>query len=966
MRSFARGGYSSAETQVAKLIQPPRPQRQGFMNNTRKSLKYDIWRLILIPTLLVTLLSGISLGALCIAQLNKYIDLRGSVLAKKTAHLLHYPALHNNRELLQEILAASLEEPFIRAVSLNTNDGQLQLHSGPEFFPSSDAGSPNSLEPLKRQTPHSLRFAHPLVDKNNQQPLGWVELELISAPYIVVHHQAVILAAMIVLLCLVIGAYFALLLYHKLVGPLEHIRHTVQMLARGKLSERVAPQRIRELGNLGEAINTMAASMESAQEDMQGHIDNAIEDLRETLETIEIQNVELDLARKEALEASRAKSEFLANTSHEIRTPLNGILGFINLVLKTELNDKQREYLETIRDSAQNLLTVINGILDFSKIEAGKLTLDYAPLPIRKTLDEVLHILAPDAHEKNLQLICYVEPTIPKNLLGDALRFKQVLSNLVSNAIKYSHAGNILVDVSIEQRQETQITLKIAITDQGIGLSEEEQASLFGPFNQADTSSSREHDGTGLGLAICKGLVERMHGQIGVSSEPGKGSTFWFSARLGIDKRQPAPSPLANLSDYRILLCGDNPDSRRQLEHLLHEWQANTHSISAVHDCFPVLRSARAQDQAFDLMVLDIDPTERKIPPALVNNLAEQLQNEFNCTLVACCTPAHQRLLRSHTEHSSILFINKPIAYDALLQSLGRQLDIHIKEVRDQEQDEAQRPSARVLLVDDNPANLQLASELLRGLNTQVTAVSSGAEAIGAASANEFDVIFMDIQMPGMDGIEATRQIRQLEADKKRTPIIALTAHTITEQKAELLIAGMDDCLSKPVNEAQLAHIINRWASLSGKKSVIAPNEPAPPLPPNALRATQPGELGSVDIQLCLKLANNKPALARDMLQMLVNSLAQEKTQLQQALAADAFDQLGEQIHRLYGSCCYCGVPKLKHISGLLDKLLQAGETAQAKDAMQALFHALDEVLTWQQDKNLDELFGLDAESLKV
>ena len=936
------------------------------MNNTRKSLKHDIWRLILVPTLLVTLLSGISLGWLCIAQLDKYIDLRGSVLAKKTAHLLHYPAQHNNRELLQEILAASIEEPFIRAASLYAYDGQLTLHSGPEFFPTSDAGKPNQLEPLKRHTAHSLRFAYPLVDKNNQQPLGWVELELISAPYIVIHHQAVILAAVVILLCLVIGSYFALSLYHKLVEPLGHIRDTVQQLARGKLNERVAPQRIRELSNLGDAINTMAASMESAQEDMQGHIDNAIEDLRETLETIEIQNVELDLARKEALEASRAKSEFLANTSHEIRTPLNGILGFINLVLKTELKDKQREYMETIRDSAQNLLTVINGILDFSKIEAGKLTLDYAPLPIRKTLDEVLHILAPDAHEKNLQLICYVEPSIPKNLLGDALRFKQVLSNLVSNAIKYSHAGNILVDVSIEQRQETQITLKIAITDQGIGLSEEEQANLFGPFNQADTSSSREHDGTGLGLAICKGLVERMHGQIGVNSAPGKGSTFWFSARLGIDKRQPAPSPLANLSDYRILLCSDNPDSRRQLEHLLHEWQANTHSISAVHDCFPVLRSARAQDQAFDLMVLDIDPTERKIPPALLNNLAEQLQNEFNCTLVACCTPAHQRLLRSHTEHSSILFINKPIAYEALLQSLGRQLDIHVKEVRDQEQDEAQRPSARVLLVDDNPANLQLASELLRGLNTQVTAVSSGAEAINAASSDEFDVIFMDIQMPGMDGIEATRHIRQQEANKKRTPIIALTAHTITEQKAELLIAGMDDCLSKPVNEAQLAHIINRWASLSGKKSVIAPNEPAPPLPPNSLRATQPGELGSVDIQLCLKLANNKPALARDMLQMLVNSLAQEKTQLQQALAAEAFDQLGEQIHRLYGSCCYCGVPKLKHISGLLDKLLQAGETAQAKDAMQALFHALDEVLTWKQDKNLDELFGLDEESLKV
>mgnify|MGYP003575724695 FL=1 len=929
------------------------------MNNKRSSIKSDVWRLIFIPSISIIILIAVSLTYLCISQINKFIDLRGGVLAQKTAHLLHKPLQENNRELVQYILDASLEEPYIRAVHVYYKDADQHFHSGPQFMQTDDVREPDMQQALERETYRTLRFTNPLVDLDNKNPIGWVEIELMSAPYAVVRYEAIVLTIALTLLCLIMGAYFAISLYYRITDPLDHIKNIVHALARGRLNERVAQQHSSEFFGLAESINTMADYMETAQADMQSHIDHAIEDLRETLETIEIQNVELDLARKEALEASRVKSEFLANTSHEIRTPLNGILGFINLALKTELNEQQREYLETIRDSAQNLLTVINGILDFSKIESGKLTLDYAPLPIRNSIDEVLHILAPNAHEKHLELINYVEAGIPKNLLGDALRFKQVLSNLVSNAIKYSNAGNILIDVSILQQQETQITLKVCVSDEGIGMSREEQEQLFSPFNQADTSSTREHEGTGLGLAICKGLVERMHGEIGVVSQPEQGSTFWFTARLGIDKRQPSVSQLANLSDYRILLCGENSASIKQIDNLLREWNGNTQSIPSIHDCFPILRNARNSNNNFDLLILDIAPSERKIPPVLLNNLAEQLNVEFNCTLIACCTPAHQRLFRAHSDKSQVLFINKPIAYDALLQTLGRQLDLHIKDMREQDED-ALQPSVSVLLVDDNPANLQLASELLRGLNTQVVQANSGKQAIEACGSNEFDVIFMDIQMPGMDGMEATRHIRALEQGKRRTPIIALTAHTITEQKAELLIAGMDDCISKPVNEAQLAHIINRWTSLSGKKEVVIPIEEKPqnthtrePIPTQDLT-------GSVDIQLCLKLANNKPALARDMLSMLLSGLESEKQQINAALTAGEFEELGELIHRLYGSTCYCGVPRLKHISGLLDKLFQSEQYEQARDAIPALNHALDDLIKWGRNKELDPLFGLE------
>ncbi|HTF95162.1 MAG TPA: response regulator [Cellvibrio sp.] len=929
--------------------------------NKRNSIKSDVWRLIFIPSISIIIFIASSLTYLCISQINKFIDLRGGILAQKTAHLLHKPITENNRDLVQHILDASLEEPYIRAIHAYHENSKQHFHSGPQFMETYDSNEPNMQQPLERKTYRTLRFAHPLVDLENKNPVGWVEIELLAAPYAVVRYEAIVLTIALTLLCLIIGAYFAISLYYRITDPLDHIKNVVHALARGRLSERVAPQNSNEFLGLADAINTMADYMEAAQTDMQGHIDHAIEDLRETLETIEIQNVELDLARKEALEASRVKSEFLANTSHEIRTPLNGILGFINLALKTELNEQQHEYIETIRDSAQNLLTVINGILDFSKIESGKLTLDYAPVPIRQSIDEVLHILAPAAHEKNLELVNYVESCIPKNLLGDALRFKQVLSNLVSNAIKYSDTGNIIVDVSVLQRQETQITLKVCVSDEGIGLSREEQEELFSPFNQADTSTSREHEGTGLGLAICKGLVERMYGEIGVVSEPDKGSTFWFTARLGIDKRQPSISQLANLGDYNILVCGENASTVAQIENLLQEWNGNTQNIPAIHDCFPILRNARHSNNNFDLLILDVAPNERKIPPVLLNNLAEQLHMEFNCTLIVCCTPAHQRLFRAYAEKSRVLFINKPIAYDALLQTLGRQLDLHIKDMREQDDEESSRPNISVLLVDDNPANLQLASELLRGLNTQVTQADSGSQAIDACKENEFDVIFMDIQMPGMDGMETTRHIRKLEEGKRRTPIIALTAHTITEQKAELLIAGMDDCISKPVNESQLAHIINRWASLSGKREVVIQPEEKLIQP---IREAIPTEdlTGSVDIQLCLKLANHKPALARDMLSMLLAGLAEEKEKINQALNSEEYETIGELVHRLYGSSCYCGVPRLKHISGLLDKLFQSKQYDQARSAMPALNHALDDLINWGKDKNIPALFGLEPD----
>lgn len=938
------------------------------MPSTSKSFKHNVWQLIFVPAFSIVLLLSFCLVSFCLHELSKFVDMRGSAMTRKTAQLIYTPLIQQDKALVQALLDGSLEDPYVRALHIHVNATGESFHTGPEFLPTIDTGSePNSISPVRRETRRSILFSHPITDKNSTHPIGWIEMEMLASPYLVIHYQTILITFVITFFCLLIAAYLAICLFKAITDPLTHIHQVINRLAQGKLQSRVNPQKSREFIYLADAINEMAESLEIEQQDLQNHIEQSTQDLRETLETIEIKNIELDIARKEAIEASRIKSEFLANTSHEIRTPLNGILGFAALSLKTNLNEQQTDYINTIRDSAQNLLTVINGILDFSKLEAGKLTLEYAPLPLRQTIDETLHILALDAHAKNIQLISHVDSKIPRNLLGDALRFKQVLTNLIGNAIKFSTQGNIVVRVMAIATQETHLMLKVSVSDQGKGLTPAQQGSLFKPFSQTDSSNSREQGGTGLGLAICKGLVERMNGEIGIISELDKGSTFWFTARLGIDKNQVNNFPTPYLSKRRVLVCGSNEDSLEQLHNLMQEWHIEQRTINEVHDIFPVIRQAK-NTIPFEILILDIAPDERKIPPILLHSISEQLADEFNCTVIACCTPAQQRQFRSGDNNMNTAFIRKPIAYDSLLKTLCEKLHISLSNFHNEDHItiDTTTPSASVLLVDDNPANLQLASELLRGLNTQVVQASNGLQAIEACKQQQFDVIFMDIQMPGMDGFETTRRIREIEAGAHRTPIIALTAHSITEQKSQLLISGMDDCVSKPVTEAQLAHIINRWSYLSGKKEVVVQEEATFLTAPLHQLQIPTEANSSVDVSLCLKLANNKPALARDMLKMMLDGLAAEKADINQAVADNNISTLAELIHRLYGSSCYCGVPRLKSISGLLDKLLQTKQMSEAEHAITTLNHAIDDILRWGENRDLNEVFGLSSPTGKV
>lgn len=371
--------------------------------------------------------------------------------------------------------------------------------------------------------------------KNSQNMLGYIALELDLKSVRLQQYKEIFISSVMMLFCIGIALIFGWRLMRDVTGPIRNMVNTVDRIRRGQLDSRVEGFMLGELDMLKNGINSMAMSLAAYHEEMQHNIDQATSDLRETLEQMEIQNVELDLAKKRAQEAARIKSEFLANMSHELRTPLNGVIGFTRLTLKTELTPTQRDHLNTIERSANNLLAIINDVLDFSKLEAGKLILESIPFPLRSTLDEVVTLLAHSSHDKGLELTLNIKSDVPDNVIGDPLRLQQIITNLVGNAIKFTENGNI--DILVEKRalSNTKVQIEVQIRDTGIGIPERDQSRLFQAFRQADASISRRHGGTGLGLVITQKLVNEMGGDISFHSLPNRGSTFWFHINLDLN-----------------------------------------------------------------------------------------------------------------------------------------------------------------------------------------------------------------------------------------------------------------------------------------------------------------------------------------------------------------------------------------------------------------------------------------------
>lgn len=880
---------------------------------TKYSLRARMMILILAPTLLIGLLLSTFFVVHRYNELQEQLVDAGASIIEPLAVASEYGMTFRSRESVRQLVSLlhRRHSDIVRAITVfdaqnnlfvtsnyHHNYTQLQLPKGvpvPTDMMLTRRGDSLILRtPIlsESQFPDegTSEEAHP--DSN----LGYVAIELDLQSVRLQQYKEVFVSTLLLLLCMCIAILFAYSLMRDVTGPIRNMVNTVDRIRRGQLDSRVEGFMLGELQMLKNGINSMAMSLTAYHEEMQQNIDQATSDLRETLEQMEIQNVELDLAKKRAQEAARIKSEFLANMSHELRTPLNGVIGFTRQTLKTDLSATQTDYLQTIERSANNLLTIINDVLDFSKLEAGKLILEHIPFSLRETLDEVLVLLAPSAHDKGLELTLDVQNDVPEQVIGDSLRLQQVITNLLGNAVKFTETGNIDIRVELRNQLERQVELEVQIHDTGIGIAERQQSQLFQAFRQADASISRRHGGTGLGLVITQKLVKEMGGDINFHSQLNRGSTFWFHITLDLNEGMLSlPPSLPDLRGKTLAYIEANPTAAQATLNML----SVTHLV-VTHS--PTL--GQLPKNHYDFLLAGVPIPYRDANGQHRDKLLESLKLADRVILAV---PSQSQIdAEKMKKLGAIGCLTKPISSNRLYPLLRLEAPL-----RQNAPKVHTRLPLTVMAVDDNPANLKLIGALLAEQVEKTLLCESGEEAIVLARDNVLDMILMDIQMPNIDGIRASELIRQMPHHNS-TPIVAVTAHAVSGEREHLLQAGMDDYLAKPIDEAMLTRVLSRYHTVELEPEAAQPRSPAePPL--------------SLDWPLALRQAANKEDLARDLLQMLIEFLPQVSDRVKAVLEGEEDDTILDLIHKLHGSCSYSGVPRLKQLCFYLEQQLRQG-----------------------------------------
>ena len=905
---------------------------------TKIGLRDWILLITLIPTLLISLCLGGYFSHARYHDLQLHLEDQASNIAEPLAIASEQGLLSGNTQHLQRLLNISHRKnsPLVKSIAIFDHNQQLvatsNLHKDFAKLTPAKGASPlvqSQIDdqgdwliikvPVILEASHinelALNAATPSKELGRilqtEGRLGTVVVELQKDKVLLAQQTSMLVSLLIILLGMSVGLVLSLRLIGQLTSPLQQLNNQIDKLAEGRFASDLEQPFFGELDQMRLGINQLSIELKRYKDDVQHTIDQSTSDLFHTMEQLEMQNVALDLARRKAQEDNKLKSEFLAKMSHELRTPLNGVIGFTRQLLKTELSHHQLDYLNTIQKSANSLLTLVNDVLDYSKLEEGRMPINPEPFSLRDMVNDSIELLAANAFEKQLELALLIDPACPDDIIGDPLRINQVLLNILGNAIKFTEQGSIVVKVLATDLSDEKLTLHFSVQDTGIGIPSAQQEQLFYGFSQADGSVGRRYGGTGLGLFISQRLVEAMNGTIGFDSQQDQGSTFWFTV---VCRRHPLSVsealPTAVLQQKTVLYIEPLQYSREATLSLLNSWGMQVSACATPGQ----LQQALSQHQRFDIAIIgravSLDQVNQLVE--LIRQLSKSCQHIY--LLVNTLSPnLREALLQS----GASACLSKPAHQRKLATALARPYQSQFAKPAEH-LPLPPKSQLKVLTVDDNEANLKLINTLLRDLVESIDSAHNGAEAWQKASQTHYDVIFMDINMPVMDGVTACQRIQQSSLNEA-TPIIAVTAHTLDGERERLMSLGFSEFLSKPLDEQMLHFALKECCP-----NVLPLPQRHSELPAQALNLPKSRQ---IDWQLALHCAAGKIDLAKEMLQIFLQSLPATLSELEVLVRTNQLEPLIQLVHKLHGATCYVGVSQLKQLTELIETELKQGKS---------------------------------------